>query len=52
MSLEALFCDIDDFCHLFLLPQWEQEQLTHGERRRRPSNLSVSEIMAIIVHFH
>lgn len=52
MSLEALFCDVDDFCHVFL-PQWEREQLACGERKRRcPARLSVSEIMTIIIHFH
>jgi hypothetical protein len=52
MSLEALFCDVDDFCQTFL-PHWQHEQLTHGERqRRRPGQLSVSEIMTIIVYFH
>lgn len=52
MSLEALFCDVDDFCQAFL-PHWQHEQLTHGERqRRRPGQLSVSEIMTIIVYFH
>lgn len=52
MSLEALFCDVDDFCQSFL-PHWQHEQLTHGEcRRRRPAQLSVSEIMTIVVHFH
>jgi hypothetical protein len=52
MSLEALFCDVDDFCQVFL-PQWEREQMACGERQRRRSpRLSVSEIMTIIVHFH
>lgn len=52
MSLEALFCDVDDFCQTFL-PHWQHEQLTHGEcQRRRPGQLSVSEIITIIVYFH
>lgn len=52
MSLEALFCDVDDFCQRFL-PSWQHEQLTHGERRRRRSGqLSGGEIMTLIVHFH
>lgn len=52
MSLESLFCEVDDFCQRFL-PSWQHEQLTHGERRRRrPGQLSVSEIMTILVHFH
>jgi hypothetical protein len=52
MSLEALFCDVDDFCQSFL-PHWQHEQLAYGEcRRRRPGHLSLSEIMTIVVHFH
>ena len=52
MSLEALFCDVDDFCQCFL-NQWYAQQLTQGKRKRlRTSRLSVSEIMTILIHFH
>ena len=52
MSLEALFCDVDDFCQTFL-SQWYAQQLTRGERKRlRATRLSVSEIMTILIHFH
>lgn len=52
MSLEALFCDVDDFCQIFLC-KWYAQQLTQGERKRlRASRLSVSEIMTILIHFH
>ena len=52
MSLEALFCDVDDFCQVFL-PDWRGQQLTTGERKRqRSTRLSVSEIMTIMIHFH
>ena len=52
MSLEPLFCDVDDFCQLFL-EQWYAQQLTQGKRkRRRASRLSVSEIMTILICFH
>jgi hypothetical protein len=34
MSLEELFCDVDDFCRLFL-PDWYRRQLYYGERQRR-----------------
>ena len=51
-SLIALFCDIDDFCKIFL-PAWHRKQLSSGERkRRRVAGLSVSELMTILVHFH
>ena len=52
MSLDELFCDVDDFCQTFL-PQWQQQLLTHGERqRRRAGQLSISEIMTIVIYFH
>jgi len=51
-ALIALFCDIDDFCKVFL-PAWHRRQLSSGERkRRREAGLSASELMTILVHFH
>jgi hypothetical protein len=52
MSLEELFCDVDDFCRVFL-PTWHRQLLTHGERKRvRTSRLTLSEIMTILIYFH
>ena len=52
MSLEALFCDVDDFCRIFL-PTWHRQLLTNGERKRcRASRLTLSEIMTILIYFH
>ena len=52
MSLEALFCDVDDFCQEFL-PDWHRQRLSGGERRRqREGQRSVSERMTLIIHFH
>jgi hypothetical protein len=52
MSLDDLFCAVDDFCRLFL-PDWHRQQLPHGERnRRRSSRLVLSEIMTILIPFH
>lgn len=52
VNLLNLFCDIDDFCKLFL-SAWHRQQLSSGERkRRRAAGLSVSELMTILVHFH
>jgi Transposase DDE domain len=51
-SLEALFCDIDDFCQVFE-PQWQRLLLSDGgKRRNRARSLSLSEIMTILVSFH
>jgi hypothetical protein len=52
MSLDELFCDVDDFCQLFL-PAWHRQLLTGGERkRRRASRLTLGEIMTILIYFH
>ena len=51
-SLEALFCHVDDFCIRFE-PQWETQLLTQGiKTRRREKQLSLSEIITILVAFH
>jgi hypothetical protein len=52
MSLEDLFCDVDDFCRLFL-PAWHRQLLTVGTRqRRRTGRLTLGEIMTILICFH
>lgn len=51
-SLLELFVSVDDFCQVFL-PFWEQKLMQDGsKKRRRPGELSVSEIMTILIHFH
>ncbi|HEY9877273.1 MAG TPA: IS982 family transposase [Leptolyngbyaceae cyanobacterium] len=51
-SLEALFCDIDDFCQSFE-PRWRQSLIGQGVgQRNRAGSLSLSEIMTILVAFH
>lgn len=52
MSLLELFCDVDEFCQVFQ-PYWEQQMLRSGAiQRRRSGNLSASEIMTLMIHFH
>ena len=52
MSLLELFCAVDDFWKAFE-PTWHQRQLTSGERQRqRRGELSESEMMTIVIHFH
>jgi hypothetical protein len=52
MSLLELFVNVDDFCLIFL-PGWEQKLIFEGsKKRRRAGQLSVSEIMTIIIYFH
>ncbi len=51
-KLVEIFCDVDDFCRLFI-PQWKKQLLGDGKiKRQRASRLSVSEIITIIIHFH
>ena len=51
-SLEALFCDVDDFCQIFE-PKWQQLLLGNGlQQRQRQKCLSMSEIMTILIAFH
>ena len=52
ISLESLFCDVDDFCQWFE-PRWQQQLLGDGlQRRRRCRRLCLSEIMTILIAFH
>ena len=49
MSLEDLYCDVDEFCRVFL-PAWHRQLLTDGIRqRRRASRLTLGEIMTILI---
>ena len=51
-SLLEVFCDVDDFCIAFL-PGWRQQLIATGQQRRqRARQLSLSEIMTILIAFH
>jgi hypothetical protein len=52
LDWERLYSDADDFCRVFE-PAWEQQQIEAGIKHRvRPSALTLSEVMAIIIAFH
>src|SRR6266496_2125226 len=52
MSLLELFVSVDDFCQIFL-PVWDAKLLAEGSKKRcRAGQLSMSEVMTIIVYFH
>jgi len=52
MSLTQLFCDVDDFCKVFI-PEWEKTQIESGEKkRRRKRSISTSEIISLIIYYH
>jgi hypothetical protein len=51
-NLVETYCDVDDFCQLFI-PHWQRLLLENGEmKRNRPCRLSPAEVMTIIIHFH
>ena len=52
MSLLELYCHVDDFCQQ-TERQWKSEHLSDGQaHRERSRELSDSEIMTILIHFH
>ena len=51
MSLVELFCHVDDFCQQYEAHAATQ-QLAKGRRRGPRPQLSASEIMTILIHFH
>lgn len=51
-KLVELFCDVDDFCKVFI-PEWEKQLIEDGtQKRKRRSRLTMSEVMTIIIGFH
>ena len=51
-KLVETYCDVDDFCQLFI-PHWQCILLENGEmKRNRACRLSSAEVMTIIIHFH
>lgn len=52
MSLLELYCHVDDFCQQSE-PEWKSKRLNDGAvHRERASELSDSELMTILIHFH
>ncbi len=52
ISLESVFLEVDDFCQVFV-PEWEKGLLESNEKsRNKPSKLSYSEVMTIVISFH
>ena len=52
LSIDALFCHVDDFCQTFE-PLWRKQLISHGLRiRQRRKRLCLSEIMTILIVFH
>lgn len=52
MNITEIFCDVDDFCKVFI-PVWLSSLLTEGKRRRqRQFTMSPSEVMTILILFN
>jgi hypothetical protein len=52
MELVTLFYLVDEFCKSFE-PKYRAHLLASGESKRvKPSSLSLSEILTIMIHFH
>ena len=52
ISLEELFCSVDDFCQVFE-PLWHKQLIGNGlKHRQRHRQLCLSEIMTIVIAFH
>jgi hypothetical protein len=51
ISLLELFCEIDDFWQVYE-PIWRQGLLESGRNRLRACQMSMSEMMTLVVHFH
>lgn len=51
MSLLELFCDVDDFCQEFQVQHPKQLVSKTGQKLRQ-SQLSESEMITIVIHFH
>ncbi len=51
-KLVEIFCDVDDFCQVFI-PELEKQLIEDGsQKRRRSSRMSMSEIITILIAFH
>ena len=51
-KLIETFCDVDDFCQMFI-EQWHNQLIESGEKKRkRTCRLTPAEIMTILIHFH
>ncbi|MQL47790.1 IS982 family transposase [Photorhabdus khanii] len=52
MTLEELYCGVDDFCQKFI-PLWEQQLIENNLLKRHcTASLSLSEIMTFLILFH
>nr|WP_174626524.1 hypothetical protein [Candidatus Methylobacter favarea] len=52
MKLTQLFCDVDDFCRIFI-SIWQKNQIPNGDKKRnRPHGMSFSKMITLLVYYH
>lgn len=51
MSLLELYCHVDDFWKIYE-PIWKRKLLMDGQKRYRACQMSMSEMITLVVHFH
>ncbi len=52
MNMLTIFCQVDDFCQVFE-PKLNEQMPADGKRKRiKPSKMSRSEVMTILIAFH
>ena len=51
MNITEIYCDVDDFCKVFL-PAWQHSLLPKKTpKRRRPFTMSPAEVMTLLIVF-
>lgn len=51
-NITKIYCEIDDFCKIFV-PEFNKQLISTGNKKRnKPSKLSVSEVITIMILFH
>jgi len=52
MNITEIYCDVDDFCQVFL-PAWRSSLLEEDQpKRERKLTMSPSEVMTVLIWFH
>lgn len=52
MNITEIYCDVDDFCQVFL-PAWRSSLLEEDRpKRERKLTMSPSEVMTVLIWFH
>lgn len=51
-KLVEIFCDVDDFCRVFIT-QWEKQLIADGNiKRKRTCRMTMSKVITILIAFN